>query len=128
MKEFMLLIRNEGDGKAGLDVATHLAFVKQCEVYIEALKKEKRLIAAQPLLREGTLLKADGEKWKEAPLDSNGNIQVGYYHILAENLADAIAVAKRNPEFAYVPSATIEVRAIKMKEEQTAFVYPNQAS
>jgi hypothetical protein len=35
-------------------------------------------------------------------------------------------IAKENPEFAYVPSATIEIRPIKTKEEETAFVYPTQ--
>ena len=37
---------------------------------------------------------------------------------------EAIAIAKENPEFEYVPTATIEVRPIKMKEEATKFVYP----
>jgi len=34
-------------------------------------------------------------------------------------------MAKDNPEFEFVPSASIEVRPIKMKEEQINFVYPN---
>jgi len=51
MKEFMLLIRNEGDGKASLNAEQHLAFVKKCEEYINALKNENRLIAAQPLIK-----------------------------------------------------------------------------
>ena len=42
------------------------------------------------------------------------------------DINEAIAMAKENPEFEYVPSATIEVRPIKMKEEQTNFVYPNK--
>jgi len=56
MKEFMLLIRNEGDGKASLNAEQHLAFVKKCEEYINALKNENRLIAAQPLIREGFVI------------------------------------------------------------------------
>jgi len=39
---------------------------------------------------------------------------------------EAIEIAKENPEFEYVPSASIEVRPIKMKEEQANFVYPSQ--
>ena len=45
-------------------------------------------------------------------------------HISAENVEEAIAIAKRNPEFEYVPMASIEVRPVKMKEEQTGFIYP----
>jgi hypothetical protein len=41
-------------------------------------------------------------------------------------LDDAIAIAKDNPEFEYVSSATIEVRPIKMKEQETGFVYPKK--
>jgi hypothetical protein len=49
---------------------------------------------------------------------------VGYYHILAEDLNHAIALAKGNPEFEYGTTARIEVRPVKMKEESTDFVYP----
>ena len=124
MKEFMFLIRNEGDAKAALSSEKHLEFVKQCEVYIGKLKANNKLIAAQPLIREGVIISKEGELWKEVPCDPNKKIQVGYYHILAENLEEAIDIAKENPEFAYVPTATIEVRPIKTKEQETKFVYP----
>lgn len=124
MKEFMLLIRNEGDAKAALSPERHLQFIKQCEVYIGALKKEGKLIAAQPLVREGVIISGTEEGWKEIPLNPDKEVQVGYYHILAKDMHEAIAIAKDNPEFDYVPSATIEVRPIKMKEEKTNFVYP----
>ena len=58
-KEFMLYICNEGDAKAALTQEEHLAFIKQCEVYIGQLKAKKSLIAAQPLIREGCILKKD---------------------------------------------------------------------
>ena len=45
-------------------------------------------------------------------------------HILAEDLDDAIAIAKGNPEFEYGTTARIEVRPIKMKEETTSYIYP----
>src|SRR5690242_1670195 len=124
MKEFMLLIRNEGDAKTSLSAERHLAFIKKCEEYIGSLKKQEKLIAAQPLVREGVKLTGTEEGWKELPLDPNREVQVGYYHILAEDLQEAIAIAKDNPEFDYVPTASIEVRPIKMKEEKTNFVYP----
>jgi hypothetical protein len=126
MQEFMLLIRNHGDGKKGMSETEHLAFVKKCEVYIDKLKKEKRLLAAQPLIREGIILSGYPGEWSENPVNVNNEIQVGYYHILANDLADAINVAKQNPEFEYVPNASIEVRPIKMKENATDFVYPTK--
>ena len=124
MKEFMLLIRNEGDAKAALSPDKHLEFIKQCEQYINALKTNGKLIAAQPLLREGVIISDTKEGWKEVPLKSDHAIQVGYYHILASDIHEAIVIAKENPEFEFVPTATIEVRPIKMKEEMTSYIYP----
>jgi len=123
-KEFMLYIRNAGDAKAALSPDQHLAFVKKCEVYILRLKSEDKLIAAQPIVREGFVIsKAKGE-WANTKIDPSKEVQVGYYHIKAEDMNEAITIAKDNPEFEFVPSATIEVRPVRVKEEQTNFVYP----
>jgi hypothetical protein len=125
MKEFMLYIRNAGDAKAALTPEEHLAFVKKCEVYIGRLRSEDRLIAAQPIVREGFVISKTPGGWTSIAVDPAKEVQVGYYHIRADNIDEAIAMAKDNPEFEFVPSASIEVRPIKMKEEQTNFVYPN---
>lgn len=126
MKEFMLYIRNAGDAKAALSPGEHLSFVKKCEVYIDQLKSEARLIAAQPIIREGFIISKNAKGWTQLAVDPTKEVQVGYYHIRANNMDEAIAMAKDNPEFEFVPSASIEVRPVKMKEEQTNFVYPNR--
>jgi hypothetical protein len=124
--EFMFYIRNAGDAKANLSADQHLNFIRQCEVYIENLKKQGKLIAAQPIVREGCIVSRSGNEWATVPIDPTKEVQVGYYHIIADDLDDAIAIAKQNPEFAFVPSATIEVRPIKTKEAATNFTYPSQ--
>ncbi len=124
-KEFMFYIRNAGDAKAALTAEEHLAFVKKCEVYIGRLKAEGKLIAAQPIVREGFIIRKNENGWTKIAVDPTKEVQVGYYHIIANDIEEAIAIAKSNPEFEYVPSASIEVRPIKMKEEKTNFVYPN---
>ena len=43
MKEFMLLIRNEGDSKADFSPEKHQQFLKDCMVYIENLMKNGNL-------------------------------------------------------------------------------------
>ena len=123
-KEFMLYVRNSGDAKISLTAEDHLAFIKQCENYIGRLKKEGKLIAAQPIIREGCIISKDKDKWVVSKVDPSREVQVGYYHIIAESIDEAIDIAKNNPEFEYVSSATIEVRPIKLKEEKTDFVYP----
>ena len=124
-KEFMLYIRNAGDAKAALTPAEHLAFIKKCEVYIGRLKAGDKLIAAQPIVREGFIVSKNASGWTSVAVDLTKEVQVGYYHIRANDIDEAIAMAKDNPEFEFVPSASIEVRPIKMKEEQTNFVYQN---
>ena len=104
----------------------HLAFIKECETYIGILKNQNKLIAAQPLVREGFVVSKTKSGWNEKALSTDYEVQVGYYHILANDINDAISIAKDNPEFNYVPSASIEVRPIKTKEIETAFVYPTK--
>ena len=103
----------------------HLTFVKKCEVYIGQLKSEGKLIAAQPIIREGFIVSKTIIGWTSIAVDPTKEVQVGYYHIRAKDIDEAIAMAKENPEFEYVSTASIEVRPVKMREEQTNFVYPN---
>lgn len=126
MKEFMLLIRNEIGHQAAWPPEQHTQFLKKCETYIGKLKKEEKLISAQPLIREGTIISGTKGAWKEIPFNETGEVQVGYYHILAKDLDEAIAIAKENPEFEYGKTARIEVRPIKTKEVATNFVYPKK--
>jgi hypothetical protein len=123
-KEYMFYIRNAGDAKAALSAEEHHAFIKKCEVYIGRLKKEGKLIAAQPLIREGIVISKSDKNWNLNPVDPGKEVQVGYYHIIANDIAEATEIAKENPEFEYVPSASIEIRPVKTKEEKTQFVYP----
>ena len=127
MKEFMLRILNEIDHQQSWSAEQHQQFLKKCEVYIENLKKNDNLISAQPLVREGKIISREQGAWKEIPFNEAKEVQVGYYHIRAKGLDEAIMLAKGNPEFEYGTTARIEVRPIKMKEEKTGFVYPNTA-
>jgi hypothetical protein len=124
MKEFMLLIRNQADSKTTFSAERNLQFLEACRVYIEKLTKNGNLKSAQPLVREGKMISGSNGSWNEAPYNDGNEVIVGYYHILANNLDEAIAIAKGNPEFEYTTTARIEVRPIKMKEESTAYVYP----
>ncbi len=124
MKEFMLLIRNQIDHQVEWTTKFHQSFLKKCELYITNLKNENKLISAQPLVREGTIISGTNGAWKEVPFNETREVQVGYYHIYAENMDDAISIAKRNPEFEFSSTARIEVRPVKTKETTTGFDYP----
>lgn len=124
MKEFMLLIRNEIDHNANWPAEQEEEFSRKCQVYIENLTSKGKLRSAQPLVREGVMLSAPGGQWREAQFNEAKEIIVGYYHILADSMNEAVTIAKGNPEFLYGSTARIEVRPIKTEEESTEFVYP----
>ena len=127
MKEFMLLIHNEIDHQANWSPEQHQQFLKACEAYIGDLKKDGSLVSAQPMVRQGTMVSRVNGQWKEGPFHASKEVIVGYYHILAQDINDAVTIAQRNPEFAFSTTARIEVRPIKMKEETTGFVYPEKS-
>ncbi len=124
MQEFMLRILNKLDHQSAWTPETHQQFLKSCESYIGDLKKEGKLISAQPLVREGKIIAGKTGSWNEIPFNEKEEVQVGYYHILANDIEDATEIAKRNPEFEFGTTARIEVRPIKTKETSTGFVYP----
>ncbi|MCX7007876.1 MAG: YciI family protein [Kiritimatiellaeota bacterium] len=128
MKEFMLLIRNTADHQAAWTPEQQQRFLEQCRLYIARLKEAGHLKSAQPLVRSGMILSKPKGFWQEAPLAETEEVIVGYYHIIAHDLNDAIALAKYNPEFAFSTTARIEVRSIKTKETSTNFVYPAHAA
>jgi hypothetical protein len=126
MKEFMLLIRNVGDGKAALSPEQQQAFLKACQVYIEDLMKNGNLKSAQPLARDGKMISGPAGNFTDGPYNETTEIVVGYYHVMAKDLDEAIAIARRNPEFAFIKGAKIEVRPIKMMEQSTNYTYPTK--
>ena len=124
MREYMFFIRKRSNSEESLSPGEHEKFLKACESYIGRLKSEKRLISAQPIEWTGNIVSSAGGGWNAVPFNESREVIGGYYHILAQDLEEAIAIAKGNPEFQYNPSTRIEVRPIKMKEESTGFVYP----
>lgn len=124
MKEFMFLIRNKMGHQDTWTPEYFDKFLKACEVYIGDLKNAGKLITAQPLIREGKMISGKAGALKESLFNETDEVQVGYYHILADDLDDAVEIAKRNPEFVFSTTARIEVRPIKTKEATTGFVYP----
>ena len=124
MKEFMFFIRKQTNSKHTLSPERHQQFLKGCERYIDRLRKEGKLISAQPMEWSGNIVSNLNGTWQDPPFNETNEIIGGYYHILAKDLNEAIAIAKDNPEFQFNPNTRIEVRPIKMQEETTGYVYP----
>ena len=126
MKEFMFLIRKKSNSQETLAPEKFQMFLKACEVYIENLKQQGKLVSAKPIVWSGTIISGKSDKWKESSYDETGEVIGGYYHIMANDIDEATEIAKANPEFKFNENTRIEVRPVKMKEEQTGFVYPSE--
>ena len=112
----MFRVLNDATSQSDWPQERHLEFVQTCEVYIKGLQTRNQLVGAQPLARQGVIVSRSGAEWKEQPLQSTGEIQVGYYVIRAPNLAEAVQIAKGNPEFEYGTTARVEFVRSKTKK------------
>jgi len=126
MKEFMFFIRKRSNSEETLSPEKFNLFLKACEGYIENLKRQGKLVSAKPIVWSGKILYGKPSKWEETSYDETGEIISGYYHILAKDIDEATDIAKANPEFAFNENTRLEVRPVKIKEEQTGFVYPSE--
>jgi len=120
----MLLIYREGDGKTNHSPEELQKFLKEVQAYITDLMETGKLKRAQPLVSEGKMISGTPGAFKDGPYNESKEIVVGYYHIIAKDLDEAVAIAKANPEFAFTKSTKIEVRPIKLMEDSISYVYP----
>ena len=123
MQEFMLLIRNDIDHQSDWSPEKYQQFLRESETYITDLKQRGRLIAAQTLVKIGMIISRANSEWNVRPMRPKGEVQVGYYHILANNMEEAIELAKGSPEFGYGTHARIEIRPIQTVEAEMGFAY-----
>jgi len=112
MKEFLLLIRTEGDHLAGMSAEEQQKHVQKIGGYIGNLMKEGKLKGAQPLEMEGTIIHGKKGVFKDGPFNESKEVIVGYFHIVAKDLKEAIEIAKANPMFED-SEGRIEIRPVK---------------
>ncbi len=112
----MLLIRNLRQSKQDFSDAHEQKFLDACRVYIDGLTRNGNMISAQPLVRDGVMVSGVPGSFSQGSFTDGDEVIVGYYHIRARDLDEAISIAQGNPELAYTTTARVEVRPIKVKE------------
>lgn len=115
MKEFMLLIRTEGDHLSELSPEEQQQHVQKISDYIGKLMQEGKLKGAQPLEANGVMVQGTNSVVKDGPFNETKEVIAGYFHILANDLDEAVEIAKANPMFEDT-DGIIEVRPIKIME------------
>lgn len=112
MQEFLLLVHTEGDHLASFSPEEQQQHIQRMGSYIENLMKSGKIKGAQPLEIGGSTVTGKKGKIKDGPFTETKEVIVGYFHILANNLDEAIEIAKANPILTDA-EARIEVRPIK---------------
>lgn len=112
MQEFMLLVQTEGDHMIDLSPEEQQNHVQKVGAYIQNLMTEGKLKGAQPLEVEGAVVSGNKGTFHDGPYTETKEVIVGYFHIVAENLEEATAIAKANPVFEQT-KASIFIRPIK---------------
>ena len=115
MKEYMMFIKTDGDHLGKLSPAQQQVHVQKVGSYIERLMASGKLKGAQPLDMGGAVIYGSNGSFKDGPFNEAKEVIVGYFHIVAENIEEAIEIAKANPVFEDV-EASMEIRPIKMVE------------
>jgi hypothetical protein len=115
MKQFLMLVRTEGDYLEELSADQQKDHVQKVGGYIEKLMQEGRLKSAQPLEMEGTIITSTKGKLKDGPFNETKEVIAGYFLIEASDLNEAINIARENPVLDN-EKARIEIRPIKTME------------
>ena len=115
MKQFLLLIRTEGDHLETLSPADQQEHVQRVGGYIGKLMQDGKLHSAQPLEMDGAIVTSPKGKLKDGPFNETKEVIAGYFLIEAHDLKEAVEIAKANPVLED-ENARIEVRPVKKME------------
>src|SRR5262249_12670842 len=107
MNEYLLLIRTEGDCAEKMEPALHEKHAKKVINYIENLKKEGRLLGAQPLTMQGSIIHGKAGALKDGPFIESKEVIAGYFLFKAIDLNEAKAIASAHPLFEDTDNARI---------------------
>ncbi len=95
----MLFIRNEGNPVVNLSPEQLQEHVQKVGGFIKTLVDEGKMKDAQPLEMEGSIVSFKNGNFIDGPFNETKEVISGYYHLLAEDLNEAIEIAKSDPRF-----------------------------
>ncbi|NNE29835.1 MAG: hypothetical protein HKN16_09370 [Saprospiraceae bacterium] len=99
MKEFMLLIRNQGNPVADLSPDQQQEHINKVGAFMGKMFEEGKMHAAQPLETEGAVVTFEDNYFNSHPIDLNREVISGYYLVKANDLNEAVEIAKADPRF-----------------------------
>jgi len=104
MKEYLLILKTEGSVWTDLSPEQLQAHLKNGGAYIGNLIKEGKLKNANPVDKGSMLVTGAGGVIKDGPFNESKEVIAGYFHIVAKDMEEAVAIAKANPIFNDIPT------------------------
>src|SRR5687768_929017 len=97
MKDFLLLIRTQGDVWTSLSPQQLQDHIEKGTAYIGDLMKTGKLKGAAPLDKGSRIVTDADGALKDGPFNETKEVIAGYFHIVAKDMTEAVEIAKANP-------------------------------
>jgi hypothetical protein len=111
MKEYLFILKTEGSVWTDLSPEQLQNHIKNGSAYIGNLIKEGKLKNANPVDKGSRIITGRNGVLKDGPFNESKEMIAGYFHIVAEDMDEAVTIAKANPIFNDIPT-TIEVHPL----------------
>jgi hypothetical protein len=104
MKDFLLIIRTEGSVWSDLSAEQLQKHMEHGTAYIGNLMKEGKLKNANPVDKGSRVITESNGVIKDGPFNETKEVVAGYFLIVAEDIDEAVGIAKANPIFKDIPT------------------------
>ena len=108
MNDFLLILRTEGNVWTDLSPEQLQHHIKNGGAYIGRLMKEGKLKSANPVDKGSRIVTSVNGVIKDGPFNESKEVIAGYFLIQADDMDEAVEIAKANPIFNDI-STRIEV-------------------
>ena len=112
MKEFLLILKTEGSVWSDLSPEQLQKHMEHGTAYIGKLMKEGIIKSAQPLDGGSRIVTGANGIMKDGPFNESKEVVAGYFIVVANDIDEAVNIAKANPIFQDIPTK-IEVYPMK---------------
>ena len=104
MKDFLLILKTEGNVWTDLSPEQLQKHLEHGGAYIGNLIKDGILKNANPIDKGSRLITESNGVLKDGPFNESKEVVAGYFHIIAKDMDEAVAIAKGNPIFGDIPT------------------------
>ena len=104
MKDYLLILKTEGNVWTDLSPEQLQKHIENGGAYIGNLIKEGILKNANPIDKGSRIISESNGVLKDGPFNESKEVVAGYFHIVAKDMDEAVAIAKANPIFNDLPT------------------------